>query len=226
MDRRRAQARRVFHGRARPLSRRSRRSRRRAAPDRCRYHGGPTAACTPSVQARAQRADARGRTRVGPELLFAGRRALVRGWINGVALHIAKPQGDRRLFPFRQEARCASCIAPASATTISPRNRIGCAAPMAAPISPISSSPPAFETRGLLYRIAAYEDLRHLLKHKRRYAPDALTPKERRILARKRWPPASGWRPARRSITPSPAGCSISPIAKAAARGWSMTLRY
>jgi hypothetical protein len=37
----------------------------------------------------------------------------------------------------------------------------------------------------LLFRLARYEDLRHLLKHKRRYAPDALTAAERRILARK-----------------------------------------
>jgi acyl-CoA synthetase (AMP-forming)/AMP-acid ligase II len=36
-----------------------------------------------------------------------------------------------------------------------------------------------------LFRIAAYEDLRHLLKHKRSYAPEALTAKERKILARK-----------------------------------------
>src|ERR1700716_3388699 len=42
-----------------------------------------------------------------------------------------------------------------------------------------------FKTRGRLFRIAAYEDLRHLLKHKRSYAPEALTPKERKILARK-----------------------------------------
>ncbi len=42
-----------------------------------------------------------------------------------------------------------------------------------------------FKTRGRLFRIAAYEDLRHLLKHKRSYAPGALTPKERKILARK-----------------------------------------
>jgi hypothetical protein len=42
-----------------------------------------------------------------------------------------------------------------------------------------------FRTRGRLFRIAAYEDLRHLLKHKRSYAPEALTPKERKILARK-----------------------------------------
>ena len=82
-------------------------------------------------------------------------------------------------------SRCASCIAPASATTISPRSRTGCAAATAAPISPTSSSPPAFKTRSRLFRIAAYEDLRHLLKHKRSYAPEALTPKERKILARK-----------------------------------------
>ena len=31
---------------------------------------------------------------VGPELLWAGRRALARGFIDGVALHLAKPHGD------------------------------------------------------------------------------------------------------------------------------------
>jgi predicted Ser/Thr protein kinase len=37
--------------------------------------------------------------------------------------------------------------------------------------------------RSRLFRIAAYEDLRHLLKHKRTYRPDLLTARERRILA-------------------------------------------
>ena len=36
---------------------------------------------------------------VGPELLWAGRRALVRGFIDGVALHLAKPHGDVAYFP-------------------------------------------------------------------------------------------------------------------------------
>src|SRR5437764_12942635 len=31
---------------------------------------------------------------VGPELLWAGRRALVRSFVDGVALHLAKPHGD------------------------------------------------------------------------------------------------------------------------------------
>lgn len=36
--------------------------------------------------------------------------------------------------------------------------------------------------RGRLFRIAAREDLRHLLKHKRTYVPEALTNRERAIL--------------------------------------------
>ena len=42
-----------------------------------------------------------------------------------------------------------------------------------------------FPRRTLLFRLARYEDLRHLLKHKRRYAPAALTAAERRVLGRK-----------------------------------------
>jgi RIO-like serine/threonine protein kinase len=47
--------------------------------------------------------------------------------------------------------------------------------------------------RGNLFRLLAREDLRHLLKHKRTYCPDALTPVERRLLKRRSWI-ASGWR--------------------------------
>ena len=45
-----------------------------------------------------------------------------------------------------------------------------------------------FTRRSKLFRVAAYEDIRHLLKHKRKYAPDALTPAEKRVLARKSLP--------------------------------------
>jgi RIO-like serine/threonine protein kinase len=38
--------------------------------------------------------------------------------------------------------------------------------------------------RSRLFRVAAYEDLRHLLKHKRTYLADRLTQREKRILAR------------------------------------------
>jgi len=42
--------------------------------------------------------------------------------------------------------------------------------------------------RGRWFRTCAHEDLRHLLKHKRTYCPQALTPREQRILARPAWP--------------------------------------
>lgn len=41
--------------------------------------------------------------------------------------------------------------------------------------------------RGRRFRLAAREDLRHLLKHKRSYCPQALTPRERALLARPSW---------------------------------------
>ena len=42
-------------------------------------------------------------------------------------------------------------------------------------------------TRSALFRLLAREDLRHMLKHKRHYLPHALTPIERRVLARRSW---------------------------------------
>lgn len=42
--------------------------------------------------------------------------------------------------------------------------------------------------RGKIFRIMGYEDLRHLVKQKRRYAPHLLTPRERQMLARKSLP--------------------------------------
>lgn len=41
--------------------------------------------------------------------------------------------------------------------------------------------------RGPMFRLLSREGLRHLLKHKRTYCPGALTPSERRVLARRGW---------------------------------------
>lgn len=51
----------------------------------------------------------------------------------------------------------------------------------------------ATRRRGPLFRLLCRENLRHLLKHKRSYCPAALTPTERRVLARKSWI-ANAWR--------------------------------
>ena len=50
-----------------------------------------------------------------------------------------------------------------------------------------------FRTRNRWFRLLAREDLRHLLKHKARYRPDALSSRQRAMLARPSWP-ARLWR--------------------------------
>ena len=121
---------------------------------------------------------------VGPELLWAGRQALVRGFIDGVALHLAKPHGDVAYFRSAKQAlrklhRAGICHNDLAKEQNWLRGSDG-----RAYLTDFQLAA-CFKTRGRLFRIAAYEDLRHLLKHKRSYAPEALTPKERKILARK-----------------------------------------
>src|SRR5450759_3846437 len=121
---------------------------------------------------------------VGPELLWAGRQALVRGFINGVALHLAKPFGDVAEFRSAKQAlrklqRVGICHNDLAKEQNWLRGTDG-----RAYLTDFQLAA-CFKTRGRLFRIASYEDLRQLLKHKRSYAPDALTPRERQILARK-----------------------------------------
>src|SRR6201992_3229782 len=121
---------------------------------------------------------------VGPDLLWAGRRALVRGFINGVALHLAKPVGDVAYFRSAKEAlrklhRAGICHNDLAKEQNWLRGHDG-----RAYLTDFQLAA-CFKSRSRLFRIAAYEDLRHLLKHKRSYAPESLTPKERQILKRK-----------------------------------------
>jgi predicted Ser/Thr protein kinase len=121
---------------------------------------------------------------VGPPLLWSGRNALVRGFIDGVALHLAKPFGDRNYFVTAKDAlrrmhRAGICHNDLAKEQNWLRGING-----RAYLTDFQLAV-CFKTRSRLFRIAAYEDLRHLLKHKRRYLPEALTPKERKILAKK-----------------------------------------
>src|ERR1700726_1666397 len=122
--------------------------------------------------------------RVGPELLWAGRQALVRRFIDGVALHLAKPYDDVAYFRSAKQALrklhragvCHNDLAKEQNWLVGRDGR--------AYLTDFQLAA-CFRTRSWLFRVAAYEDLRHLLKHKRSYAPEALTAKERQILARK-----------------------------------------
>ena len=121
---------------------------------------------------------------VGPKLLWAGQRALVRGFIDGVALHLAKPHGDLAYFrsaklALRKLHRAGICHNDLAKEQNWLRGSDG-----RAYVTDFQLAV-CFKTRSRLFRIAAYEDIRHLLKYKGSYAPEALTPKERKILARK-----------------------------------------
>jgi hypothetical protein len=121
---------------------------------------------------------------IAPPLLFTGRDALIRGWIDGLPLHIAKPHGERAFFrsakaSLRKLHRAGICHNDLAKEQNWLRGRDG-----SAYLTDFQLAA-RFPRRSFLFRIAAYEDLRHLLKHKRRYAPDALTAAERRVLAKK-----------------------------------------
>ena len=127
---------------------------------------------------------AAGELGIAPPLLFSARHALVRGWIDGLPLHIAKPHGETGFFrsakaALRKLHRAGICHNDLAKEQNWLRGRDGHAYLTDFQLAA------RFSRRTWLFRIAAYEDLRHLLKHKRRYAPDALTPAERRVLAKK-----------------------------------------
>jgi hypothetical protein len=125
-----------------------------------------------------------GNLHIGPELLWAGRQVLVRGFIDGVALHLAKPFDDAAYFRSAKQALrklhrariCHNDLAKEQNWLVGRNGR--------AYVTDFQLAA-CFRKRGLIFRIAAYEDLRHMLKHKYNYAPLALTRRERQILARK-----------------------------------------
>jgi acyl-CoA synthetase (AMP-forming)/AMP-acid ligase II len=124
---------------------------------------------------------------IAPSLLYSGKSLLVRGWIDGAPLHIARPHGDLAYFRSAKEVlrklhRCGICHNDLAKEQNWLRGDDGCAYLTDFQLAF------CFSGRSKIFRIAAYEDLRHLLKHKRRYAESALTASERRILAHKSWP--------------------------------------
>jgi hypothetical protein len=124
---------------------------------------------------------------IAPPLIYADDRKLVRGYIPGSALKIARPFGDHAYFRSARAALHGLHRAGISHNDLAKeqnwlRSPDGKAYLLDFQLAWV------FKRRSWLFRIAAYEDLRHFLKHKRRYIPDAITPAERRVLARKSLP--------------------------------------
>lgn len=121
-----------------------------------------------------------------PALIRADRTGLLRGWTSGTPLHLARPDDPawyrdarRLLREMRRAGVTHNDIAKPQNWLVTPDGR-------AAVIDFQLAS--VHRHRGLLFRVMAREDLRHLLKQKRAYAPHLLTPSERRMLAHKALP--------------------------------------
>jgi hypothetical protein len=124
---------------------------------------------------------------IAPPLIYADDRRLVRGYLPGSALKIAQPFGDRAYFRSARAALRALHRAGISHNDLA-KEQNWLRSPDGRAFLLDFQLASVFRRRSWLFRMAAYEDLRHFLKHKRRYIPDAVTPAERRVLARKSLP--------------------------------------
>lgn len=121
-----------------------------------------------------------------PALLSAGPRSLVRTWTEGQPLQMARP-ADAAFY--RDAARLLRRLRRAGVThndLAKPQNWIVTPEGHAAVID--FQLARAHRMRGWRYRLMAYEDLRHLLKHKRTFAPHLLGPRGRRFAAERSLP--------------------------------------
>ncbi len=121
-----------------------------------------------------------------PVLVRADHVGLLRSWTQGTPLQLAKPidpawyrDAKRLLREMRRAGVTHNDIAKPQNWLMTPDGR---AAVIDFQLASVHTR------RGKLFRIKAREDLRHLLKQKRAYAPDLLTPAETRMLAQKSLP--------------------------------------
>lgn len=122
-----------------------------------------------------------------PALLRREKGRLYRQWLPGVPLHVARPHGDTAFFAearaiLRQLRRLGITHNDLAKEPNWLRGQDGRPYLLDFQLASIH------RRKGLLYRIMAYEDLRHLLKHKRTYCPEAMTPREHAALARRSLP--------------------------------------
>ena len=115
-----------------------------------------------------------------PQLIRHDSHSLLRSFLPGMTMHVGRPE---TAFYFREAARLLRRIHSAGVV----HNDLA----KEANILLSENGSPAFidfqlasfrTRRGRLFRIAAREDIRHLLKHKRTYRPDLLTARELAIL--------------------------------------------
>ncbi len=121
-----------------------------------------------------------------PHLYRADRSGILRDWTEGTPLQLARPStrqwyrdAARLLRDLRRRGISHNDLAKPQNWLVTPDGR---AAVIDFQLARVH------RRRGRWFRISGYEDLRHLLKMKRRFAPELLTPTQRRIAARRSLP--------------------------------------
>ncbi|MBF9029597.1 serine/threonine protein kinase [Rhodobacterales bacterium HKCCE3408] len=121
-----------------------------------------------------------------PELLRVDRDGLLRDWTAGTPLNLARPSDPAWFRDARRLLRDMHRRGVTHNDLAKPQNWLmrpdGGAAVIDFQLARVH------RRRGRLFRVMAYEDIRHLLKQKRRYADHLLTPTQRRILNQRSLP--------------------------------------
>jgi hypothetical protein len=121
-----------------------------------------------------------------PELIEVDKDGLYRSWTEGTPLHLARPDSPEW---YRDAGRILREMRRRGVThndLAKPQNWLMLPDGRAAVIDFQLAS--CHRRRGRFYRVLGYEDLRHLLKQKRAFAPQLMTPMQWRILGRKSLP--------------------------------------
>lgn len=121
-----------------------------------------------------------------PDLIRVDHEGILRSWSDGIPLNLAKP--DTAAF-YKDAKRILRDMRRRNIThndLAKPQNWLMAPDGSAAVIDFQLAS--VHRRKGKLYRVMAYEDLRHLVKQKGRYANTLLTPSEHKLLGKKSLP--------------------------------------
>jgi len=121
-----------------------------------------------------------------PQLLYTDRDGLYRSWTDGTPLHLARPSDPKWYRTAHRILRDMRRMGVTHNDLAKPQNWLMTPEGEAAVIDFQLAS--VHRRRGAFYRLLAYEDFRHLIKQKRAFASDLMTPTEKRILARRSLP--------------------------------------
>lgn len=121
-----------------------------------------------------------------PQLIATDRDGLYRSWTEGTPLHLARPSDPKWYRTAHRVLRDMRRLGVTHNDLAKPQNWLMTPEGEAAVIDFQLAS--VHRRRGALYRLMAYEDFRHLIKQKRAFAKDLMTPTEKRILARRSLP--------------------------------------